>query len=32
MPEACDKNGRPWPADPMQSSKGIERMKFARMA
>ena len=20
MPEACDQNGRPWPAEPIQSS------------
>lgn len=29
---ACDQNGRPWPAEPMQSSEGTERMKFARVA
>jgi len=31
MPEACDQNGRPWPAEPMQNSRGTERMKFARV-
>ena len=31
-PEACDQNGRPWRAEPMQSSKGTERLKFARVA
>jgi hypothetical protein len=29
---ACDQNGRPWPAEPMQSSEGTERMKFERVA
>jgi hypothetical protein len=29
---ACDQNGRPWPAEPRQSSEGTERMKFARVA